>query len=674
MKFAAVLLLCSFSCSLQAQTIPAERTVNWSLAGLEADCFADWPVLNIISAGGHADGSTSNDAVLAEVLDGLTEPTIIYFPSGDYLFEDQIALPSGVVLRGNGADHTTLIFNLAAEKDLIAAKGSAGAVTVSIIGAPAKGNSVVKVSDPSSFSPGNFIIVNDDDTELVNNTWALGTTGQIVRIISIAGNNLTLNEPLRRTYPADRSPYVRSMNMVTDVGIEALGISNLSPMSSQRSNIFFRYVWNGYVSCVESYKTNYAHVELEHAAHCAVTGSYFQDAWAYDDGGKGYGVLAHYAAGANLISGNIFKHLRHSMLVQAGANGNVFSYNYSEDPFWTGTVLPSDAAGDLVLHGNYPYANLFEGNILQNLVVDDSHGLNGPYNTFFRNRADNYGIVMSNASVGNDMHFIGNEVTNTGFLKGLYSIYGSGHIEFGNNIKGTVTPAGTSPLPEQTLYLGSVPSFYLTTGNWPPIGIPNAISSEDIESHYRFVSGDLTLCADCGPSCSYPEDLNAGPVLINKASLSWTTVTDASRYEVQYKPSGAGPWNKVKPLENNVLLTGLMPGTNYVWKVRSRCPDGWTAFSPNTTFTTLSMRAGEGPKADIFPNPATDALSIHLHADGGVIQIMLTDLHGRRAYTETVTHEGGQWIHSIRPLPAPGIYLLQVYLKDEVITEKVVIE
>ena len=71
-----------------------------------------------------------------------------------------------------------------------------------------------------------------------------------------------------------------------------------------------------------------------------------------------------------------------------------------KDPFWTGTVLPSDAAGDLVLHGNYPYANLFEGNILQNLVVDDSHGLNGPYNTFFRNRADNYGIVMSNASVG----------------------------------------------------------------------------------------------------------------------------------------------------------------------------------------------------------------------------------------------------------------------------------
>ena len=33
------------------------------------------------------------------------------------------------------------------------------------------------------------------------------------------------------------------------------------------------------------------------------------------------------------------------------------------------------------------------------------------------------------------MHFIGNEVTNTGFLKGLYSIYGSGHIEFGNNKK-----------------------------------------------------------------------------------------------------------------------------------------------------------------------------------------------------------------------------------------------
>jgi hypothetical protein len=51
----------------------------------------------------------------------------------------------------------------------------------------------------------------------------------------------------------------------------------------------------------------------------------------------------------------------------------------------------------MVLHGNYPFANLFEGNINQNTVIDNSHGKNGPYNTFFRNRSELWGVVMNNS-------------------------------------------------------------------------------------------------------------------------------------------------------------------------------------------------------------------------------------------------------------------------------------
>ena len=96
------------------------------------------------------------------------------------------------------------------------------------------------------------------------------------------------------------------------------------------------------------------------------------------------------------------------MLLQAGTNGNIYSYNYSLQQ--KRTELPSDAAGDIVLHGNYPYANLFEGNIAQNIGGDASHGMNGPANVFFRNRALHYGIAFS-AGSGDSSIVIYNEVT-----------------------------------------------------------------------------------------------------------------------------------------------------------------------------------------------------------------------------------------------------------------------
>ena len=79
---------------------------------------------------------------------------------------------------------------------------------------------------------------------------------------------------------------------------------------------------------------------------------------------------------------------------------------------------------------------LIEGNIFQNLVIDNSHGINGPYNTFFRNRIESYGIVMNNNS-GDNMNFIANEITGSGLLKGLYTISGN-HTAIGNNIKGSL--------------------------------------------------------------------------------------------------------------------------------------------------------------------------------------------------------------------------------------------
>jgi hypothetical protein len=152
----------------------------------------------------------------------------------------------------------------------------------------------------------------------------------------------------------------------------------------------------------------------------------------------------------------------------------------------------------MVLHGNYPYANLFEGNIGQNIVIDDSHGKNGMYNTFFRNRAELYGIFMNTNPATDYVNFIGNDVPNTGFLLGLYSVFGTNHFSYGNNIRGTMTPAGTSNLPETSLFLTYTPPYYLSQSHWPPLGTPTAMNAYNNEAQNNYIAGQFTDCSLAG--------------------------------------------------------------------------------------------------------------------------------------------------------------------------------
>jgi hypothetical protein len=184
------------------------------------------------------------------------------------------------------------------------------------------------------------------------------------------------------------------------------------------------------------------------------------------------------------------------MIVQAGANGNVFAYNYSHYPYWEST--PSNSAGDAVLHGNYTYANLFEQNICQNIVIDNSHGPNGPYNTMLRNRSERYGIFFS-ASNSPDQNFLGNEITHTGIPYSLinYTILGSGHFIHGNNNKVTIHPSGTEILADSSYAYEQKPNF-LTSSHWSGIGTPNPMESGSIPAFDRYQAGALFInsCGD----------------------------------------------------------------------------------------------------------------------------------------------------------------------------------
>ena len=256
------------------------------------------------------------------------------------------------------------------------------------------------------------------------------------------------------------------------------------------------YAVNCRVKGIESNKSQGSHCKISYSSNIEITGSYFHHAYMYDGAGtKGYGVTVDFHSGLCLVSNNIFKHLRHAMMVKDGANGNVFAYNYSMDVFRNGKgEFPDDFAGDISLNGHYSYANLFEGNIIQNLIIDEYGGPSGPFNTFFRNRIEHYGIFMVSALTTNS-NSVGNEIIGS-ILHGFHIILGSGNFVYADNVNGTITPPGSSSLNDVSYYLTSPPLFWNITDSWPSIGINNILDRGTIPAKKRYLQGIFTVSTD----------------------------------------------------------------------------------------------------------------------------------------------------------------------------------
>ncbi len=514
--FISIFLLIVFFMS--AQIIPSERKVDWTIAGLRDTSTIGFENINVVDSGLVPDGITANDEALEILISSIPENgATLYFPTGDYVFNHTIDLPSNVLIKGAGAEHTNFLMDLEGTGDCFLIKGGSVPLdTTYFVTTANKGDDFILVNDPISYNEGDWLHLKQYDTDWVTSSWGEETVGQIIRINNIEGNKIYLNSPLRMTYDIGRTPYIQKIIPKKNVGIECLKIKrfdNTSP--SQTNNVHFNFAVNCWVKGIESENSNFAHVTANKSSNILISHSYFHHGFEYGGGGRAYGVMLHLTSNECRVENNIFEHLRHAMIVQAGANGNVFAYNYSLDPFWTNEdpFIPEDGAGDIVLHGNYVYANLFESNICRNIIIDNSHGPNGPYNTFFRNRAEGYGMIFMEEN-SPSQNLIANEITNTNLPYSLvnYTIKGEDHFLHGNNDKGIIKPEGTENLSDISYAYSSPPDF-VPENQWAGIGTPNIMEENKIPARDRY-QGEQIFSGSCG----YPE--YSAPTPTNEIDLS----------------------------------------------------------------------------------------------------------------------------------------------------------
>ncbi len=191
---------------------------------------------------------------------------------------------------------------------------------------------------------------------------------------------------------------------IEDIVIERIDTTHSHGLSSQQGhNILIQKASNCWVVGVESRNPVKHHIDIAQSNHIEITGCFFDGAQDVGSGGFGYGVITENASQYCLIENNIFRSMRHAMLVQNEAKWNVYGYNYSTGRRHSDfNDIPDSYVADISCHGetssqnNGPYSgpkeNLFEGNQVGWMWVDSFHRANGKDNAFFRNRSSDKGL------------------------------------------------------------------------------------------------------------------------------------------------------------------------------------------------------------------------------------------------------------------------------------------
>jgi hypothetical protein len=586
-----------------AGVVPADRMTDWTAVGCPEPLPRPTLLVNVLDHGAKADASAAAQGAIAAAVAALGgQPGVVQLPAGTFLLTGTVSLPSGVILRGAGAGVTTLRCNPAnSGTGCLQAAGKTTGNWRNVTAGLGKGSTVLALSDTSGLVVGDWLELRQKNGTWDSKPadWAAFALGQMLRITDVTATTVTVDRPLRMTFEAALEPQVIRWQPVTDVGIEDLTIDRYSdPTTGASYNILFSLAANSWVQGVEGNRSIGSHVMITRSSRITVRGSFFHDSYVYDGSGtRGYGVTVSDHASDNLIEGNVFNHLRHAMMVKVGANGNVFGYNDSHDPYRSETF--NDFAGDISLHGHYPFANLFEGNIVANIILDQYWGPNGPHNTFLRNRAEWYGILITpDTNLSNNQNFVGNEVTKgkSGGLLGLYytlyyGLLGTGHFEHGNNVSGSIKPTGTGTLGDVSYYRSG--DFCELAASWPSIGVPKTINTGSIRARQRWsASGGKTwtpMVVDAGPDLAVVDGTSttlqgyaSGGQLPTSQSWSPTSgVSDSGSAQTDLSPDKSGGWSLTRTDGNGcqVSASALVTVTGYVAAPTFSLPAGMVAGS-----------------------------------------------------------------------------------------------
>lgn len=135
----------------------------------------------------------------------------------------------------------------------------------------------------------------------------------------------------------------------------------------------------------------------------------------------------------------------------------------------------------------------------------------------------------------------------------------------------------------------------------PETGFPNVRTdmlqyraSDGLLSAATHGRGLFTTIVGAAPSCGTVAGLASSSITENSATVSWTALSGALSYDVDYKLTSSGTWTNAATATTNlsVTLSGLTAGSLYDYRVRANCSGATGAYTQAQFTTTATPTCG----------------------------------------------------------------------------------
>jgi hypothetical protein len=93
-------------------------------------------------------------------------------------------------------------------------------------------------------------------------------------------------------------------------------------------------------------------------------------------------------------------------------------------------------------------------------------------------------------------------------------------------------------------------------------------------------------------TCGNPTGLSSSLITTNGATISWTAVSGATSYNVQYKLSTATTWTTLTASTTSSTLTGLTAGSMYNFQIQAVCASGTSSYVASSFTTATAATCG----------------------------------------------------------------------------------
>lgn len=229
-------------------------------------------------------------------------------------------------------------------------------------------------------------------------------------------------------------------------------------------------------------------------------------------------------------------------------------------------------------------------------------------------------------------------------------------------------------------------------GYYPPVTGPVVRASPTTTTTYTVTGTSANGCVSTKNVKivvkPVPSTLSNTSITSNSAVNRWSFISCATGYTLQYKVSTSTSWTNTLQINtntNSATTAGLLPNTNYTWRVRTKFSDGTTSgYSANKSFKTLaatgtvealrSVEVTADDQYNVYPNPATGQLMVTFESDQAqAFTLKMTDVTGR-----TVESVSGKSNAGKNQVPVnvsswvPGTYLFILQNGNTLKTAKVI--